>query len=73
MKDFTTSEEATTYTSDDVEVRTAFEELRLYNLQRRGILYLLERAIRPGMSNTALVGFNQYTFEHVMPKKWRNK
>ena len=39
----------------------------------RGVLYLLESAIRPGMSSTALLGFNQYTLEHMMPKKWRNK
>lgn len=25
------------------------------------------------MSSTALLGFNQYTLEHMMPKKWRNK
>lgn len=67
------SEEATTYMPGDDEVRTAFEEACLYNLQSKGVLYLLESAIRPGMSSTALLGFNQYTLEHMMPKKWRNK
>lgn len=57
----------------DAEVRAAFEESCLYNLQSKGVLYLLESAIRPGMSSTALLGFNQYTLEHMMPKKWRNK
>jgi len=67
------NEEATTYMPGDDEVRTAFEEACLYNLQSKGVLYLLESAIRPGMSSTALLGFNQYTLEHMMPKKWRNK
>lgn len=67
------NEEATTYMPGDAKVRRAFEESRLYNLQSKGVLYLLESAIRPGMSSTALLGFNQYTLEHMMPKKWRNK
>lgn len=65
--------EATTYMPSDAEMRTAFGESRLYNLQSKGVLYLLESAIRPGMSSTALLGFNQYTLEHMMPKKWSNK
>lgn len=67
------NEEATTYMPGDAEVRGAFEKSCLYNLQSKGVLYLLESAIRPGMSSTALLGFNQYTLEHMMPKKWRNK
>lgn len=64
--------EATTYMPSDSEVRRAFFESRLYNLQSKGVLYLLESAIRPSMSSTALLGFNQYSLEHMMPKKWRN-
>ena len=67
------NEEATTYMPGDDEVRRAFEESCLYNLQSKGVLYLLESAIRPDMSSTALLGFNQYTLEQIMPKKWRNK
>ena len=67
------NDEATTYMPGDAEVRAAFGESSLYNLQSKGVLYLLESAIRPGMSSTALLGFNQYTLEHMMPKKWRNK
>lgn len=67
------NDEATAYMPGDDEVRTAFEKSRLYNLQSKGVLYLLESAIRPGMSSTALLGFNQYTLEHMMPKMWRNK
>ena len=60
--------EATTYMPSDPEVRAAFGESCLYNLQSKGVLYLLESAIRPSMSSTALLGFNQYTLEHMMPK-----
>lgn len=67
------NDEATTYMPGDAEVRRAFKESCLYNLQSKGVLYLLESTIRPGMSSTALLGFNQYTLEHMMPKKWRNK
>ncbi|RGJ85183.1 DUF262 domain-containing protein [Collinsella sp. TM04-9] len=67
------NDEATTCMPSDDEVRTAFEKSHLYNIQSKGVLYLLESAIRPGMSSTALLGFNQYTLEHMMPKKWRNK
>ena len=56
----------------DSEVHRAFFESRLYNLQSKGVLYLLESAIRPSMSSTALLGFNQYSLEHMMSKKWRN-
>ena len=36
------NEEATTYMPGDDEVRRAFEESCLYNLQSKGVLYLLE-------------------------------
>ena len=49
--------EATTYMPSDPEVRAAFGESCLYNLQSKGVLYLLESAIRPSMSSTALLGF----------------
>lgn len=57
--------EATTYMPSDAEVRAAFGESCLYNLQSKGVLYLLESAIRPSMSSTALLGFSQYTLEHM--------
>lgn len=42
------------------------------NLQTRGILYLQEAGIRSAKSSTSLLGFNNYSLEHMMPKKWRN-
>lgn len=64
--------ESTTYIPDDDEVKTGFLTSRLTNLQSKGVLYFLESAIRPSASSTALLGFNQYSLEHLMPKKWRN-
>ena len=35
-------------------------------------MYLIESGIRPVGSVTSLLGFNGYSLEHLMPKKWRN-
>ena len=65
-------DEATTYMPSDDEVRVGFENSKLYNLQAKGVLYLIESAIRPSMSGTQILGFSGYSLEHLMPKKWRN-
>ena len=49
-----------------------FQKSKLTNLQARGILYLIESYIRPANSATLLLGFDGYSLEHLMPKKWRN-
>ena len=64
--------EATTYIPDNEEVKRGFTESKLTNLQTKGILYFIESAIRPSASSTHHLGFNQYSLEHMMPKKWRN-
>lgn len=61
-----------TYIPDNVELRNGFHNSYLVNLQTKGILYFIESAIRPKGSATALFGFNSYSLEHLMPKKWRN-
>jgi len=33
---------------------------------------LIESRERPDQSSTALLGFDNYSLEHLMPKKWRN-
>lgn len=68
----TKSEDATTYFPDDDELLYGFQNSRLTNLQTRGILYLLESYIRPVTTATTLYGFDGYSLEHLMPKKWRN-
>lgn len=66
------NQEATTYMPDNDDLRNGFHNSYLVNLQTRGILYFIESAIRPANSATALLGFNNYSLEHMMPKKWRN-
>ena len=66
------SGEFTTYIPDDQELSGGFHTAKLTNLQTKGILYLLETAIRPANSAIMPLGFNSYSLEHLMPKKWRN-
>ena len=64
--------DATTYFPNDEELCNGFKESRLTNLQTRGIIYLIESYIRPSNTATTLLGFQGYSLEHLMPKKWRN-
>lgn len=64
--------DATTYLPDNDEMEKGFADSKLINLQSRGIIYLIESRIRPEQSSTALLGFDKYSLEHLMPKKWRN-
>jgi hypothetical protein len=64
--------DATTYFPDDAELQHGFEYSKLVNLQSKGIIYLIESKIRPASSAVAMLGFNSYSLEHLMPKKWRN-
>ncbi|MGN8817899.1 DUF262 domain-containing protein [Oribacterium sp. HCP28S3_H8] len=72
LKRLEDSKETTTYVPTDAEVENGFQNSHLTNLQTRGILYLIESYIRSDKSATALQGFNNYSLEHMMPKKWRN-
>ncbi len=69
----TKSEDVTTYFPDDSELLDGFLNSRLTNLQTRGIIYLIESAVRPAHTATTLYGFDSYSLEHLMPKKWRNQ
>ena len=66
------SSDATTYFPNNEELLNGFNNSKLVNLQTKGIVYLIEAGIRPARSSTALLGFNSYSLEHLMPKKWRN-
>lgn len=66
------SMDTTMYVPGDDEIRDEVEKAKLVNLQTKGILYLIESRIRPRNSSTAILGFNNYSLEHLMPKKWRN-
>lgn len=60
------------YIPDDTELLSGFQNAKLMNLYSKGVLYLIESRIRPAQSAVALHGFNNYSLEHLMPKKWRN-
>lgn len=60
------------YFPTDDEVKDGFDKSKLTNLYTKGILYLIESGCRSGMSSTSLLGFDSYSLEHLMPKKWRN-
>ncbi len=66
------SNDSTTYIPGKEELRRGFEYSKLINLQSKGVIYMIESSIRPSGSSTALLGFEQYSLEHLMPKKWRN-
>lgn len=68
----TKSGDATTFMPTDADLKHGFEHSYLVNLQTKGILYFIESSIRPSNSATALLGFNNYSLEHMLPKKWRN-
>ena len=64
--------DGTVYYPSDMELQDGFDNSKMYNLQTKGVLYLMESGIRPATSSTQLLGFNGYSLEHMMPKKWRN-
>ena len=66
------SKDLTTFMPDDDELLEGFKSAKLVNLQTKGILYVMETAIRPEASSTAMLGFDAYSLEHMMPKKWSN-
>lgn len=69
---FRKSNDASVYIPSNDDVIDGFNNSKLMNLQSKGILYLIESYIRNDNSAVMLLGFNQYSLEHLMPKKWRN-
>lgn len=60
------------YWPSDEEVENSFLESKLTNKQASGILYLVESKLKERFHSTQLLGFNKYSLEHLMPKKWEN-
>lgn len=56
----------------DEDVLESFHTSQLTNKQAKGVLYMIESAVRSNMHATQLRDFDDYSLEHVMPKKWRN-
>ncbi len=66
-------EESSLSMPSDTALRNAFHQSVLPNRRSTVVLYLMESKIRPvGLYSTNLSGFNRYSLEHLMPKKWRN-
>lgn len=55
---------------NNLELNEGFKSSSLINKQALGILYLLETAQYNSKSSTVPLNINQYTLEHLMPKKW---
>lgn len=56
----------------DEDIKKGFIESSLTNKQATGILYLIEKTIRSDKYSTELRFMQEYSLEHIMPKKWRN-
>lgn len=61
------------YMPTDEDVKNGFNESILQNPQTKTILYLMEKTVRNDLHSTELKPFDEYSLEHVLPKKWRNK
>jgi uncharacterized protein with ParB-like and HNH nuclease domain len=67
------AEDPTNKFPSDEDLKNAFFESNLTNQQAKVILYLIEKTTRdPRKYSTNLRPLNEYSLEHIMPKKWRN-
>lgn len=58
----------------DSDLEQAFHQSKLDNKTARGVLYFIESKLRSSEKHALLIkGMNDYSLEHLMPKKWRNK
>lgn len=64
----------TNFFPSDKELKESIFNSVLNNKQAAGVLYLIETKMRNTQKHTTkLLGFNEYTLEHLMPKKWKEK
>ena len=54
------------------DLKKGFVESNLTNQQAKTVLYLIEKSIRNTKHSTNLRPLNEYSLEHIMPKKWQN-
>lgn len=59
---------------NDASFKLGFSDTKMKdNTKAKTVLYLMETKIRDeGKQSTQLMAFNNYSLEHLMPKKWRN-
>lgn len=65
-------EDKVNFLPSDVDLKNGFDNSILINKQSAGILYFIESKLRNSKHSTELKGVNQYSLEHLMPKKWEN-
>lgn len=57
-------------TDEELEVKGKYDHT---NLQAKGILYLLETALKvPNKESTSILPISSYDLEHIMPKDWED-
>jgi len=57
----------------NADLKKGFDESILINKQSAGVIYFIESIVRNrNKHSTQLLGFNKYSLEHLMPKKWEN-
>jgi len=56
----------------ETELEKGFYESKLPNQHAKVVLYLIEKSLQTNKDSTTLLPINDYTLEHMMPKKWRN-
>lgn len=56
----------------DVEIRDAFNSIKINNREARYVLYMIELEQRNNSNSTDMLGLSKYELEHLMPKKWRS-
>lgn len=64
------NEESSLAMPDDNSLLYAFNENALTNKRAKGVLYMLESLVRSENQSTALLSFNTYSLEHLLPVKW---
>ena len=66
------SDDQTTGIPNDAALKEAFLNNSYTNQVSKVILYLIEASIRDRKHSTTLRPLDEYSVEHIMPKKWRN-
>lgn len=65
--------DVTNYFPNDKLILERIQECNLTNQQAKTILYLIEKSSQSSKDATVVRPFNEYSVEHIMPKKWRNE
>ena len=73
LKSFNEVENDVALIPTDADLERCLKESKLNNLQAKGVIYMIETSLRDSKDSTALLGFDKYSLEHLMPKNWRKE